>query len=1539
MPMTKHEIRSEYTLADPQLYAAADKDDPEALLEGVAMSGLVGLLRQLGDLSEFAAVIFHDLHDEVMVTSTRGHNLLSRVQQIEAEFPFIEKAFLSQTDHSSFMYSAGVDWHSNLQMDHNIVTRGNLPRFIMDSYEECRGLPRLFLLDKFDTGGAGACLKRYTDPSFFKIETSSTKMNGIDIQREKKLRKAKGYCRNGGTPEVLPSSHAKLHQLFMEDHNRNGERSPACRVKLKRRLNGFPLDLKTGQSYMEKLLKIPSPEHKVLCEITMNSSSLRILPTTDHDDSSVGVLQFGMSADRDTVERKRCPPSPQTEDIMLKPSTSEQDEVSTCEILKEDNSYLSIVEDSLPCSCDRVTSKKDMVIDGESKADEKLIGYLTDDFANEIDNFMDAPIAIEPELDTDSELREMTDVTSCIDIQLTTYDVIATVERPFDSTDSRSTGNSMLSNDDNHSSGKEISSLSTLDFPNTLTDRSKSEHAVAARTSEIEIINASFCQKTADEDCPVAHHTKSAVSDDMCTGGLAITTNNPGFVQQTSDRTLTNLDPTLEDSDSQYILEEIISRAPESGEKLSITDEEAKSNLATDATCSPSFSDFSLQLENNSLLSSSGVHLVHKSIDGNATCTNKCLTTYSPVVVPSDFVPGGGSDQEELSGLERDEKSSLTNSKEKKENLAIDPGCSFSLSDSKTQLGDNSPSSFAGSDMVQRSNNENEPSNSTISDNSCDATAVAISSDTQKTDKYSRENLHLGNDLVFVLNNRISLPPNKDNVSEMIYIYNPVEDESNHGDLELPEKYRFDYPNLVHDGHGFMLSLPKEEKSIDESDNVALNAFADASSYFSSIMEASLGEELKKTSLGNAQTVDADVHGHDRSVHNQKCSPSIVASYVKCSQDWPGTGLDTRYSEVVNLDKETTVNETLAVETLKSCEVLGLKVTGITDDAPSHDLEGLESLCSKQENFVGLAGATDIVEKGGITSCRSSYAQEATNISVSPELTPLSHNKALLREPNSRTDVSGIAVVASSVLSVSDNVSQIGVYSRLSINQLVEDGIPCFENSNPDKLENGKNCLLESQGESGLVEEVGQRGGDPSDLDRVFCNTISYNDPKSEESDTIVNQDFNSIVNEHSMDFFNTDTTQSSSEKVDLDLEQKLCQERKLLNYNVCYDNIIETTPQEQASVLPNQLSQEFMDSGGIDIGSTRDQHILELDDHQAASNSASNWSLVNCPDQPIIPELPASSNYEVDVSKHLDHPLGSMFPPGNCFSEAKSINLQEIPPLPPLPPVQWRLGNVQHAASTVQREIQLEEFSQGTSIPSTSTCDVSSFHGELKRSLVQFSQDTISNKENVEYGASIQEIDDLSSNTENENQEVTISYSEIFALTYVEDVTQIAPNIASSKKEVDHSSTNSKASLLMHETVDDKRKIENEKQKLTVPSSVIEFASPDVEDGNSNESRTRKLPLPQNPLIDTVTALDNTKLRKVTPQVKAEIQKVEERESLLEQIRTKSFNLKPALATNPIIRGHRTNLKVAAILEKAKAIRQALADSDEDDEDSWSDS
>lgn len=49
----------------------------------------------------------------------------------------------------------------------------------------------VWVLIRFDISGAGACLKRYTDPSFVRHETSSYEASWDDIQREKKSLKAK----------------------------------------------------------------------------------------------------------------------------------------------------------------------------------------------------------------------------------------------------------------------------------------------------------------------------------------------------------------------------------------------------------------------------------------------------------------------------------------------------------------------------------------------------------------------------------------------------------------------------------------------------------------------------------------------------------------------------------------------------------------------------------------------------------------------------------------------------------------------------------------------------------------------------------------------------------------------------------------------------------------------------------------------------------------------------------------------------------------------------------------------------------------------------------------------------------------------------------------------------------------------------------------------------------------------------------------------------------------------------------------------------
>lgn len=71
-------------------------------------------------------------------------------------------------------------------------------------------------------------------------------------------------------------------------------------------------------------------------------------------------------------------------------------------------------------------------------------------------------------------------------------------------------------------------------------------------------------------------------------------------------------------------------------------------------------------------------------------------------------------------------------------------------------------------------------------------------------------------------------------------------------------------------------------------------------------------------------------------------------------------------------------------------------------------------------------------------------------------------------------------------------------------------------------------------------------------------------------------------------------------------------------------------------------------------------------------------------------------------------------------------------------------------------------------------------------------------------------------------------------------------------------------------------------------------------------------------------------------------VRKPDDRSHLLEQIRAQSFNLRHTVVEKvepPPVRPT-NSISVAAILEKANAIRQAFAGSDEDDdnEEDWSD-
>ncbi|CAK7350421.1 unnamed protein product [Dovyalis caffra] len=206
MPLVRFEVRNEYGLGQGELYREANREDPKAVLDGVAVAGLVGILRQLGDLAEFAAEVFHGLQEQVITTASRSHKLMVRVQNIETALPPLEKVVLAQTSHIHFAYTAGTEWHPRIQNEQNHFIYNDLPRFIMESYEECRDPPRLHLLDKFDTGGPGSCLKRYSDPTYFRrVSSNVTEPDAEKVPKDKRARKSKCTTNPSDNGQTSPS--------------------------------------------------------------------------------------------------------------------------------------------------------------------------------------------------------------------------------------------------------------------------------------------------------------------------------------------------------------------------------------------------------------------------------------------------------------------------------------------------------------------------------------------------------------------------------------------------------------------------------------------------------------------------------------------------------------------------------------------------------------------------------------------------------------------------------------------------------------------------------------------------------------------------------------------------------------------------------------------------------------------------------------------------------------------------------------------------------------------------------------------------------------------------------------------------------------------------------------------------------------------------------------------------------------------------------------------------------------------------------------
>ncbi|PON53586.1 SCAR/WAVE family [Parasponia andersonii] len=1615
MPLTRYRVRSEYGLADPELYRAADKDDPEALLEGVAMAGLVGVLRQLGDLAEFAAEIFHNLHEEVMATAARGHGLMVRVQQLEAEFPPIEKALLSQTNHSSFFCNAGVDWHPNLRPEQNLVARGDLPRFVMDSYEESRGPPRLFLLDKFDVAGAGACLKRYTDPSFFKVEAAAAGIAKGEFQREKKNRRVKkkgSRWRNGETtPEVAPASHTKLHQLFLEERVENGLSDPARLVKLKKRqLNGSAIDSKTGKSYMEKFVETP-PERELACETSVTPA---LLPSYASE-SGIRILEIS------TVSPAECSPR-NASDCSSQSINGFDEEVVGREIIEVSDTTCNDETVKISSPLHEVQVEKQWAISGEGKTKGGINGYESDDMTSEVDNYVDALACMESEMETDNEYRPNSNL-RFLKAETHAADYVANEEhhecRALLS-DTQSVGNFSTSDDGNNSFKKNRLSFSYSDTPSSVVENTPSDCDGAAKVFPSEICGAEIVYEASNE-LPVTAQSLGAKDDefvashDVCIEKESI----PDHGDASSGALLNDLYLTsLQTGPGASLLTTDSAEGPLVGgtpaedimldSKVPDNVENGKNTIDSIAIGSRVSSQ-----GNDDITKTSEIYLVNEVEDEDPS------VDYDIVLhLPNDSELASGKESRESSVNE--EFQTLDEGEDSNRSLVIGEIDSPFNSITEKQL---SSSSLPVLDT--QSTNSLLPNNFTASSDHSDVLVphdmVSKVDGSFTTTEVNSEDLSPTLDIAKShvseeITSRVDSPeipglkePGSADLSENLSHLEHVSAEAGVPDpeeiglsrscgdaiggdvvsLQHPSSYLSGTDNCdltevdsvvdetvaledvtVHSADSPETPGLKEPESADLSENLShldhvsaeagvpdpeeidlsrscgdaiggdVVSLQHSSSYLSSTDNCDL-TEVDSVVDETVAVGDAAVHSADTTNIVDNISSGIrLPPYTECSPSNPTDLRESLFGFVVPQQQQVALDEVFSPECATE--------SGTHEDlhrveaAPS-DL-GLDTNIPVSYNIFGPNIAVAADDNDLSPAEKTQYSASAVDISAASTSSDLSDQESELRPSCDNYHVESTEDTVSlptSYLPEAETPSEKAV--KLQAEQVNTKDLQTDEaGPHPETpLEKSRKLQADQVGTDSVVtEEAGSHPEIPSKKSQVFCNQ--------------------------------------------LDVE---CQQVDRASINS------SNLPSEQMESL-NQMGEE-----------TSEQ--IESPKHISQEIRA-DTSLQSCqedlPSQSSISEFSSkSAGPEVDDIRQSASP--SEFAPSSLvmLPETSQVDLGEMPPLPPLPPMQWRMGkfsqglfpSIQPYSADEKAQADVPASHSGMQqpqhpfLPPTIVDNEKSLHVAvpLTSNLAQppiysMQLPTIVNDANTQYSylalGGTQSLNpfltlpvvsregqghgNLSLERETEESDSsffsptlttqsTTGQNHEVSQVVSQPMNQVTPETGVETMIHEQSLEYSKGelgnpfvtSMVPPTVVDEQVRLgllmpEGEKAWSSNNSSMM----PDSEVEKPNGNPVNKLPRPRNPLIDAVNAHGKSKLRKVTERVRPQIgPKADERDSLLEQIRTKSFNLKPATVARPSIPGPapKTNLKVAAILEKANAIRQALAGSDDedDDEDNWS--
>ncbi|XP_045832746.1 protein SCAR2-like [Trifolium pratense] len=1592
MPLSKYLIRNEFSLADPELYRAADKDDPEALLEAVAMAGLVGLLRQLGDLAEFAAEIFHDLHEEVMATAARGHSLTARVKQLESEVPSLEKAFFSQTHHSSFFTNGGIDWHPNLQSEQNLVTRGNFPRMIMDSYEECRGPPRLFLLDKFDVAGAGACLKRYTDPSFFKMESTSSVRATVQVHKEKRIRKVKhkkgARVRDNEAPNAVPT-HSKLHQLLLEERIENGYSNPARLVKLKRRqLNGPAVETKAGKSYMEKFLETPSPDPKMIYETSI--FPLLVKPSSD-DSSEAGIRILEISSIRPLKksigDKNTCSySSPNEQEFELNQFPEEVGETNGDLVMVKEQIPVG-VGDEKPFNDVKVSDETELAINEQKKIDGSLDRYHSDDVTSEVDNYMDALTTMESELETDDEYKPKKSLS--VRKVRNTNNKKRQLQAQF--SDSRSLADSSTSDDNSsfkHQRNEDIEVKSRLSDSHSTGTSSTSENNSSFRGYE-------------DEHVELQAH----FSDSQSIGNSS--TSDLNSSSKKSKSYVPHYGPEIEGTPSNQLpkiveFQNTDSRKFVMRDDARVHDEEVSDSGKTysDLLTSRKVSCSDLEPTKPGILPaatqsdetvSDKVELnIRLGNDVDRTCLVESVASKpsSPSLIKDDTFPVDSSDKISSDNLVDDDPHIRSRDLLQVSNDSQEDSLCPSIEELDLNSGLNAVLDRQGS-----------------KDEDCINIAPQLNPTAVKVPPVSFFTGELTSGLTQ------SNPQGEQDSTEIEVSFS--DRQSNYGNI----------PKTVH-GDEIIGSC----SSVDpvEGDD---GHFKNPPSPYNHVM---VNDDLSE--ILESKDVPASSNSYQTECSDVELTHISMATNTETSKNQLAPSLDTTSSDIIyspmsnvtkleeslstfanSNEKETEVHEEVARES--STELEGQKIAGhpeiVSADVQMNlnkslpcDIQDLENNIENSSpreqiqqsavlddvkmgpDFSGFdtpqsesmsCGQNDLLQNGRDSFSSPPYNKLESQNYLEPHLPsqvgeqdgefPLKYEENFASEKSQQMQIyqleqEGTHATSESVSENPADESSSSFYSSpqssgLEINptQYVMDPLKplpdLFPKTTEDKLDEMPPMppLPPMQWRMGKVQHTSQDSHEELKVHQPSVQSMQpiMPDKKSQfgfpasVGETLFHQNpflpvmaLGSDKLQHSSGF----SVGVSGHPVAVPFQ-----------FPIMVD---DTTGQYNYVVLDgSQIQNPFLSLPMVPTAVHPPRGYIVPSEGEMAQNS-----------NPYAPTLPAAftvsghhstfpqmepfqypSQLMTETSaddKTLEQPIDNVVsrdgPPNNhvIASEGELVhNSNSFLPIPPAECANSGHDSISPIETQSPSQLTAETSSDDTTLLQHMSNVVSMdrpTHSHIvtpEEEMVQSSNPcpTISSAESA-----VSEHDSISP------QEKP-----------TQPPSQLPAETSSEVKPPNHSVSNAEGaqgqlgiSLMLPpnmESVDPNqsfRLFEGEMSSWDPSGQTSDFESE-----RTNVKSKHKIPRPRNPLIDAVAAHDKSKLRRATERVMPEIgPKVDERDSWLEQIRTKSFNLKPAVATRPRTQGPKTNMKLAAILEKANSIRQALAGSDEDDDaDSWSDS